>query len=137
MKALGIAALFLVCVPFPWAQSSSFPDLSDFTKSSTEHIINPIEEPFRVHSVAGTISTERSGEALADALFEIEGPGTERKIRHAVTDKHGRFSIPRVPKGTYRFKATLAGFQSVIGTIIVSRAKGTSGEIAIHMSLEV
>jgi hypothetical protein len=42
-----------------------------------------------------------------------------------------------VPKGTYRFKATLAGFRSVIGTIIVSKSKGASGEIAIQMSLGV
>jgi hypothetical protein len=54
-----------------------------------------------------------------------------------VTDKHGHFRISRVAKGTYRFKATLAGFQSVIGTIVVSKSKGVSREIAIHLSLAV
>jgi hypothetical protein len=135
MNALWIAGVFLVCAPFPWGQASSS-GLSDFTQSSTENIIHPIEEPFRVHSVAGTISAERSGEVLPDVLFEIEGPGMERRIRHAVTDKHGHFRISRVAKGSYRFKATLAGFQSVIGTIVVSKSKGVSRELAIHLSLE-
>jgi len=135
MKALCIAGLWLVCASFSGAQATTVPDFADFTKSSSEHIINPIEKPFQVYSVAGTIRTERSGDALAEVLFEIEGPGTTRKIRHARTDKHGHFRISRVPRGTYRFKATLEGFQSVMGTIIVSDSKGASGEMAIHMSI--
>lgn len=137
MKFLWLAISLLLSVPFSLSQNAAPPDLSDFTRSSTEHITNPIEEPFHVQSVAGTISTERSGEALAQALFEIEGPGAGRKIRHAVTDKKGHFRISHVPAGTYRFKATLDGFQSVTGTIVVSKSKSSTREIAIHMSLGV
>jgi hypothetical protein len=54
-------------------------------------------------------------------LIEIRGPGQEETIRSARSDRHGRFKIRGVPDGTYMFKATLDGFSSKIGTIIVSR----------------
>ncbi|HET6179362.1 MAG TPA: carboxypeptidase-like regulatory domain-containing protein [Candidatus Sulfotelmatobacter sp.] len=139
MKAWWIAGLFLVCAPLLGAQASAAPDLTGFTRSSTERMVNPnihpIAEPFQVSSVSGTISAERSGVALAEVLFEIRGPGTEKKIRRGRTDKHGHFKISHVPQGTYLFKATLDGFQSVVGTIVVSNARGAVGEIAIHMSI--
>ena len=140
MKAWWIAGLFLVGSPLLGAQATTAlpPDLSGFAKSSTERTVNPIvspiADPFQVSSVSGTIRTERSGEALGQVLFEIRGPGTEQKIRHARTDKHGHFKISHVPQGTYQFKATLDGFQSVVGTIVVSSGRG-AGEIALHMSI--
>jgi hypothetical protein len=88
--------------------------IGDFTKSPTEHIIQQIEKPFEVKSIFGTI-VESGGfhERMAAVLFEIQGPGSDRKIRSTRTDTKGRFKIGRTPEGVYRFKATeMASSQS-------------------------
>lgn len=111
--------------------------IGDFTRSPVEHIINQIDEPFVVKSVEGTIMLPDGDGPIADVLFEIQGPGTDRKIRRCKTDDEGRFKMGRVPQGTYRFKATLGGFQSEMGTIIISRKALRTNEIKIMMPVGV
>ena len=110
-----------------------------FTKSPTEHIINRIDQPFVVRSITGIIVRQTSAldEPLDNVLFEIQGPSIDRKIRRTRTDEKGRFEIHRVPTGTYVFKATLNGFQSVMGTITVSKVVPKSREIRIAMHIGV
>jgi hypothetical protein len=112
--------------------------IGDFTKSPTEHIIQQIEKPFEVKSIFGTI-VESGGfhERMAAVLFEIQGPGSDRKIRSTRTDTKGRFKIGRTPEGVYRFKATRNGFQSVMGTIQVSKNADQRQEIKIEMPVGV
>jgi hypothetical protein len=112
--------------------------IGDFTKSPTEHIIQQIEKPFEVKSVSGTV-VESGGfhERMAAVLFEIQGPGSGRKIRRTRTDTKGRFKIGRTPEGVYRFKATRNGFQSVMGTIQVSKNADQRQEIKIEMPVGV
>jgi len=43
----------------------------------------------------------------------------------------------RVPLGTYKFKATLSGFQSVTGTIVVSKEAPKKDEVKIQMRVGV
>lgn len=133
MKTWWIIGALLACAPLVWAQTSPPPDLSDFTKSASEHGIDTVEDPFRVRAVAGTISTATGDAGRANVLFEIEGPGDERTMRHVLTDRNGHFKIPHLPDGNYRFKATLYGFQSVIGTIIVSKHHPAANDIKIEM----
>jgi|SRR5208283_1759996 len=131
MLALGASA---TCA----GQESRFPDLSDFTRSSTEHQIVVLERSFLVRSVEGVISFQNEpGERLGDVLFEIEGPGTLRIIRRATTDKDGKFKIRRVPEGTYRFKTTRDGFNSTVGTIVVSRKAQKDDRIRIEVAVGV
>jgi hypothetical protein len=112
--------------------------VGDFAKSPTEHIINQLEQPFVVRSVEGSI-TNKAGyrEPLPNVLVEIQGPDTDRKIRRATTDGHGRFRIRHVPVGTYKFKATLNGFQSVMGTITISKKAPKGDEIKLEMPVGV
>src|SRR5215475_822794 len=132
---------FLVCamitVAFASAQEKGI--VGDFTKSPTEHIINQIEQPFTVRSVIGIVTRQTGGptEPLQNVLFEIQGPGSDRKIRRASSDENGRFKMGRVPSGTYKFKATLNGFQSVMGTIVVSKKASRFNEIKIGMAIGV
>jgi Carboxypeptidase regulatory-like domain len=110
----------------------------DFSKSPTEHIITRIEQPFVVRSLNGFINRNEGNEGpLKGVLFEIQGPSDEAKIRQATTDERGRFRIGRVPLGTYKFKATLSGFQSVMGTIVVSKDAPRKDEVKIQMRLGV
>jgi len=134
MRTWCITGALLAFASFAAAQSSPPPDLSDFTKSPTEHI-EQIEDPFTVRAVTGTIRTAASEGGRADVLFEMEGPGDERTMRHTLTDKNGHFKISKLPEGNYRFKATLYGFQSVVGTIIVSKRAPATSEIKIEMRI--
>ena len=135
MKAWLLVWL-LVAIPLGAAQERA--TVGDFTRSPTEHIINRIDEPLVVRSVTGIIS-RRQGDLgpLPNVLFEIQGPGVDRKIRRAKTDKHGRVKIRHVPLGTYKFKATLDGFQSMMGTVTVSKETDKTAEIKIEMSVGV
>jgi hypothetical protein len=111
--------------------------LAGFTKSPTEHIIVEIDEPFVVRFVAGVIREDGNQDPFPGALFEIRGPGGSMKIRGAPTDVQGRFRLRHISAGTYKFKATLNGFQSVVGTIIVSPKAGKRRAIAIKLPIGV
>ena len=132
MKLAWVLVLAISVGPLVKVQDRSL--TGDFSKSPTEHIIIRIEQPFVVRAINGFINREEhNGEPLTGVLFEIQGPGDERKIRQATTDEHGRFRIGRVPLGIYKFKATFNGFQSVMGTIVVSKEAAQKGEVKIEM----
>ncbi|MCL6566971.1 MAG: carboxypeptidase-like regulatory domain-containing protein [Acidobacteriia bacterium] len=112
-------------------------ELKGFTKSPTEHIITRIDDPITVSSVRGLVVFSGKDEPLKDVLFEIRGPGNQERIRAAKTGSDGRFKIGRVPEGIYTFKATRDGFQSVVGTLIVSKRTDRRQTIKIEMPLGV
>ncbi len=60
-----------------------------------------------------------------------------KRIRAARTAANGRFEVGRVPEGTYIFKATLDGFQSVVGMLVVSKKAGRRKIIDVEMPLGV
>ena len=127
----------LICLVFAVAPQVKAQDIiGDFTRSPNEHIINQIDQPFVVRSVVGMITAQRDS-PLAGVLFELQGPGTDRKIRRCKTDEHGHFKLGGVSEGTYRFKATLKSFQSEMGTIIVSKKALKSNIITITMPVGV
>ncbi|HEY6308697.1 MAG TPA: carboxypeptidase-like regulatory domain-containing protein [Candidatus Angelobacter sp.] len=120
------------------AQDGKFSEgsLAGFTKSPTEHIINQIDEPLVVRSVNGLIEFDSANqEPLPRVLFEIRGPDGEKQIRQATTDRRGKFHVGHVPNGTYQFKATLNGFQSVVGTIVVTNKATKTKSINISMRI--
>jgi Carboxypeptidase regulatory-like domain len=89
-----------------------------------------------VRSVGGLIEFKNGPlEPLANVLFEIQGPGTEKQLRRATTDEHGRFKIGQVPIGAYKFKATLNGYQSSVGTIVVSKKADKAAAIRLEMRI--
>lgn len=131
---LLLICLVLVAAPKVTPQSQ----VGEFTRSPYEHIINESDQPFVVRSVTGLITLPKGDERpISGVLFEIQGPGTDRKIRRCKTDEHGRFKMGHVPEGTYRFKATLSGLQSVMGTITVSKKAAKTAEIKIAMLIGV
>jgi hypothetical protein len=137
-RALKTALLLVWTVFAVVPQAIPQSQIGDFTRSPYEHIINEIDQPFVVRSVVGFITMLRGDERpISGVLFEIQGPGTARKIRRCKTDERGKFKIGHVPEGTYRFKATLSGSQSVMGNIIVSKKAGKNKEIKIAMPVGV
>lgn len=109
-----------------------------FTELPSEHMINTIAEPFKTRSVRGTV-VRKQGDLgpLADVIFEVRGSGTHGEIRRVVTDEHGRFRIDHLPEGVYDFKASLDGFQSVLGQIVVSKKAPRNRRITIEMYVGV
>ncbi len=137
-KALKTPLLLICLVLVSAPKVTSQSQVGDFTRSPYEHIINEVDRPFVVRSVMGLITLPKGDERpIPGVLFEIQGPGTDRKIRRCKTDKHGRFKMGHVPEGTYRFKATLSGLQSVMGTITVSKKAAKTEEIKMAMPVGV
>jgi len=112
-------------------------ELKGFTKSPTEHIVSRVDEPITVSSVRGIVVFKGKDDALKQVVFEIRGPGTSERIRAAKSGDDGRFSIPRVSEGTYVFKASKGGFQSIVGTLVVSKKADHNKAIKIEMPLGV
>ena len=112
-------------------------EFKGFTKSPTEHVISRIDEPVTVPAVRGTVVFKGKDDALKEVVFEIRGPGNSERIRATKSDGEGRFNIPHVPEGTYVFKVTKDGFQSVVGTLILSKKADHQKNIKIEMPLGV
>ncbi len=134
MKA-SVLVLLVVAVGLGTAQDHF--SIEDFTKSPTEHVINRIDAPFTVRSIRGIIISTGVREHFQGLLFELQGPGSDRTIRKAVTDENGQFMIKHVRAGAYHFKATRNGWQSVIGTIAVSKRADKHNRIKLNMRLGV
>lgn len=131
-----MTAILLFCLLHlgPQAQapkSFDYGKLSEFTKSPTEHVIYELGRPIDVSSIRGFI-TDSGGHALANVIFEIRKKSLDA-VRRTMTDSHGRFSMRGAAAGTYDFKATLDGFQSVVGVIIVSGKLVHNAKIHIEM----
>ena len=93
-----------------------------------------LPEPLKVRSVDGSI-LDPHRDPLPDVVFEIRDESG--KIRSGISDSRGRFHIRGVPKGTFRFKATKNGFQSIVGTIVVTKAASRKSTITLQMNLGV
>ena len=77
-----------------------------FTKSASEHIIDELEQPFRVQSISGLVTHGGAGQyPLKDVLVEIKGPGAHGKLRRTKTGGNGQFRIGHVPAGFTRSRS--------------------------------
>jgi hypothetical protein len=111
---------------------------NEFTSSPTEHVIVSLSEPFIVRNISGSV-IEKGGfhEPLPDVLIEVRAIGGSRDVMQTKTDRSGKFRVQKSKQGTYEFKATRNGFQSVTGRIIVSDSAPPDGLIRLEMRLGV
>jgi len=87
-----------------------------------------------VRSIRGVIKIP-DGEPLPEVIIEIrDGAGNVRGVQ---TKERGEFRMPNVAIGTYDFKFTKNGFQSIVGTIEVSKSAPRRIRIALEMKLGV
>lgn len=112
--------------------------IEGFTISPIEHIVDEIKRPILVRAVKGKITNEQGGWPKdTSILFEIRelrgGGGTIKTY----ADGEGFFCIPGVAEGRYCFKATVVGWQSVIGIIQVDRRTKAKKSILIVMNIGV
>ncbi|MCK4764117.1 MAG: hypothetical protein KAW12_18100 [Candidatus Aminicenantes bacterium] len=112
--------------------------LQGFTKAETEHIIIEIKKPFEVCEIKGKINSEAGDwPEGTNVIFEIRKRDKESEINRTKTDWNGKFKIKKIENGVYCFKATVNGWQSVVGIIIVSQEADPKNEIIIEMLLGV
>jgi len=104
-----------------------------FTQSASEHIIVELEKPLRVRTVEGTRGDWPDG---VSPLFEVRGRGDAPSQRRQVrSDYRGYFKVPGLRAGEYCFKATVDGWQSVTGVIVVSPAADPASRVNFEMRL--
>jgi hypothetical protein len=108
--------------------------LKSFTKSPTEHIIDEPDKPFTLRAVRGVVLDPSRAE-MDGVVVEIRDEAG--RIRITKTSRKGTFKLSGVPKGTYKFKVTMNGFQSVVGDIVVSKKASKDDQMKIVMKLGV
>jgi len=112
--------------------------IEGFTRSSDEHIVDEIKQLIVVRAVKGKITNEQGGWPINwPILFEIRRIGRAAKTIQAYADGDGYFEIPQVAEGRYCFKATVDGWQSVIGIIKVDEFANSKNSIHIIMKIGV
>lgn len=92
---------------------------------------NEIAQPFEVRVISGSLTF--GGHPLADAFFEVRDDTGH--VFTTKTDEHGAFSIISAKSGHYDFKATKNGFESVVGTVIVSSRAPRKNRIRVQLSI--
>jgi len=128
-----VATISLFCCAQERFDSGKF---KGFTKSPSEHIIVELDEPFQVRSLRGVVLSKVDREPLVNVTFEIRDESSGQ-VRGTKTDRKGCFKMRSIPDGTYTFKATRNGFQSVVGTVVVSEKANRKKIINIQMPLGV
>ena len=108
--------------------------LKGFTESPTEHIIDEPDKPFTLRAVRGVV-LDASGAEMDGVVVEIRDEAG--RIRGTKTNRKGTFKLSGVPKGTYKFKVTMNGFQSVVGDIIISKKANKTDQMKIAMKVGV
>lgn len=112
--------------------------IEGFTKSPSEHMVVQLEQPFRVRSVEGVVTSQGGDwpEGIS-VLVELRSARSAGTMKQARSDPRGSFKIPDVAPGEYCFKATADGWQSVVGVIIVSKTADPASRVNFEMLLGV
>jgi hypothetical protein len=103
----------------------------EFLKNSVSGVA--ILQPFIVREVKGVVLVPYCDDPLPNVLIELRDGGG--KFTATKTDSRGQFKFGNVREGTYTFKATLAGFPSVFGTVVLQKHARKSEAIRIEMPL--
>ena len=118
-----------------WAQNSFESDeLKGFTIGRGEHIINHLDQAFTVSRVIGKAAVDGNDSPAFGVLIELRGPNGSDAMVSTTTRLDGTFRLKHVRPGKYMFKAMWLGFQSVVGTIIVSATAEAHQTITIQMT---
>ena len=114
--------LCLVCVwALPLLPQVRFEggEMKGFTKSPTEHIIEPLGEQAPLRVIEGVVVSKSLPKPMPGVLVEIRGPDPREDIKSVVSDRNGHFRFKGLSKGEYSIKVTYGGFRSVFGRVAV------------------
>jgi hypothetical protein len=97
-------------------------------------LIDEPDKPFTLRAVRGVV-LDASGAEMDGVVVEIRDEAG--RIRGTKTNSKGTFKLSGVSKGTYKFKVTMNGFQSVVGNIIISKKANKTDQMKIAMKVGV
>jgi hypothetical protein len=100
--------------------------------SCTAAVLIEIATPYLVREVKRQVVRDEDG--IPDVIVEFRNAAG--KIVSVRTDSKGRFRIKHQRPGTYRFKATLSGFSSVVGTVVLTKKAIPQKRLASKCHLE-
>lgn len=115
-------------------KDSNRANINGFIKYVAFAIVEP-QDPFTVHEANGVVLFPNSNDPLPNVLVEFRD--ASGKIKATKTNSRGQFRLRTLRQGTYMFKTTLEGFQSVVGTVVLRKSVKKSETIRIEMPLGV
>lgn len=134
-----LASIFLLLAPVYVAAAclarnrAPSSDPAPFTTAMNERTIK-LNQPIETRQVRGLIlRSQAENRTLPRATIEIRGDGTKGRVKRVTSDDRGRFHFGGLRAGTYEFKVMLYGFQSVSGTILVSKDAPKNSRVNIEM----
>ena len=92
---------------------------------------------FRASRVEGRVIAAIGLKPLDGALVELRDERTKHLVTRARTDDDGRFRMRRLPRGTYRLRATCEGFVLMEAIIVVPKEPVTGRELTVVLGLDV
>lgn len=85
--------------------------------------------------VSGVIIDAATKQPVEFATVALTDPGSDKPINGAVADEKGRFSITKVPNGTYKLVVSFIGFENkVVDNITITDKKSNVETGSISMS---
>ena len=105
-----------------------------FIKYSAFAIVE-LQDPFTVREAKGVVLFPNRTDPLPNVVVEFRD--ADGKIKATKTDSRGQFKFRSLREGTYMFKTTLDGFQSVVGTVVLQKSVKKSEAIRIEIPLGV
>ena len=92
----------------------------DFTYPEASVTVE-IEDAFSARSLAGTVEVPEGGGKLPDVLVERVNSDWDKRLEAVFTDPEGRFSFPKLPRGTYYLKLSKSGFSSMRIKVVLNK----------------
>ncbi len=112
--------------------------IEGFTLAIDEYLVDEIKTPFVVRKIVGKITNDQGGWPKGlPILLEVRKGGKDMEVRKVYADKNGNFYMKTIPEGRYCFKATVMGWQSQMGIIIIDMRADPDKKVFIKMRLGV
>ena len=92
---------------------------------------------FRTSRVEGRVVATIGLTPLKGALVELRDERTKRFVTRTRTDNGGQFRMRRLPRGTYRLRATCEGFVMMEAIVVIPKEPGTGRELTVVLGLDV
>jgi hypothetical protein len=108
-----------------------YPRLAGFLKSPTEHILDERATALIVRLGAGRVVDSAAKEGIPGVILELKYLGRIRTFR---TGREGQLLLRDLREGSYLFKATRDGFQSIVGILKITRGSSEAKAIYLEMN---
>ena len=93
-------------------------------------------ERFAVRKVEGRVLSVTGRTPLSEAVVELSDESTKRFVARVQSDLDGWFRFGRLPRGTYRLRATSQGFVLLEAVVVVSSRADIRRRLVVALGLD-